>query len=380
MTEQTTHSSWQISESMPMELDVALTVINGYFIMHGFPEEVAELVSTVSQDTRAELNEMIDTRSGVVKLLEPAAFYAGTLLEGDFDTAIRPIREMTAAHCLERLAPEAEALGCFPDPDLSLESRLVDLATRMITACYLQLGFQNFKGSAAARQIAQDFHQSIRILRGGDLYTRFWRWLDRFYSQTYLPWRESRVDEMRERERKAVLLLGDQQGDEPPNLAWLSHHNTLFRSPELHNAIQDGKMRAFFWSEPFEMPDLWTVTPGVVVVSYAEPGEFYDKFEGHAADVARRAKALGDPNRLLILRLIRHFSVINTEIAAYMGLSRPTVSIHAKILREAGLISSQQEGRVMRHEINPGEIRRFVKDLESLLGLPLEDIEEDSIN
>jgi len=62
----------------------------------------------------------------------------------------------------------------------------------------------------------------------------------------------------------------------------------------------------------------------------------------------------------------------NTEIAEYLGMSRPTVSVHAKILRQAGLIRSRQDGRLVRHEIVPAEVRRLFHDLERFLDLPEE--------
>ncbi|KPL71180.1 hypothetical protein ADM99_11675 [Leptolinea tardivitalis] len=83
-------------------------------------------------------------------------------------------------------------------------------------------------------------------------------------------------------------------------------------------------------------------------------------------------QALADPTRLIILRLIRAMSMTNTDMAAYLGLARPTVSIHARILREAGLIRSWEEGRVTRHEIDPAAVHKLFRDLEKFLDLPSE--------
>jgi DNA-binding transcriptional ArsR family regulator len=71
-----------------------------------------------------------------------------------------------------------------------------------------------------------------------------------------------------------------------------------------------------------------------------------------------------------MLRLIRHFGMMNTEIANFLEISRPTVSVHAKILRKAGLIESRQQGREVRHQIVPSEVRRLFFDLERFLDLP----------
>lgn len=99
-------------------------------------------------------------------------------------------------------------------------------------------------------------------------------------------------------------------------------------------------------------------------------GGIYERFGEKTAILARQVQALADPTRLGILRIIRHFGMINTEIAKAMAIQRPTVSIHAKLLREAGLISSRKVGREMRHEIVPGALQDLFHDLEELLDLP----------
>ena len=68
--------------------------------------------------------------------------------------------------------------------------------------------------------------------------------------------------------------------------------------------------------------------------------------------------------------------MVNTEIADYLGLARPTVSIHAKILREAGLIRSHQDGRLVRHALVPGAVRHLFHDLERFLDLPADEKDE----
>lgn len=89
--------------------------------------------------------------------------------------------------------------------------------------------------------------------------------------------------------------------------------------------------------------------------------------------MANRAKAIADPTRLSILRIIRHFSMDNTQIADYLGIARPTVSVHAKLLREAGLIDTIQEGRQARHTVKAAEVRRLFEDLIRFLDLPDEE-------
>lgn len=116
--------------------------------------------------------------------------------------------------------------------------------------------------------------------------------------------------------------------------------------------------------------DLWGLHPGLLVVSFAPTGELCERFHNLAADVAGRLKALSAPTRLTTLRLIRNFGMVNTEIASYLGLARPTVSVHARQLRGAGLIRSRQDGRLVRHEIDDAAVRQLLADLERFLDLP----------
>jgi ArsR family transcriptional regulator, arsenate/arsenite/antimonite-responsive transcriptional repressor len=58
--------------------------------------------------------------------------------------------------------------------------------------------------------------------------------------------------------------------------------------------------------------------------------------------LATRAKALGHPARVRIVRLLsRRASCVTSELAPELGLAPSTVSEHLRILREAGLINTQ---------------------------------------
>ena len=65
----------------------------------------------------------------------------------------------------------------------------------------------------------------------------------------------------------------------------------------------------------------------------AEPVAAGDPFE-----------ALGDPNRREILRLLGEGDKAVTELAGVMPISRPAVSRHLRLLREAGLVTEQAQG------------------------------------
>ena len=55
-------------------------------------------------------------------------------------------------------------------------------------------------------------------------------------------------------------------------------------------------------------------------------------------------EALGDPNRREILRLLSVSDLPVAEIAAKMPISRPAVSRHLRLLKDAGLVIEEAQG------------------------------------
>jgi DNA-binding transcriptional ArsR family regulator len=55
-------------------------------------------------------------------------------------------------------------------------------------------------------------------------------------------------------------------------------------------------------------------------------------------------EALGDPNRREILRLLSGGDKPVQEIAAALPISRPAVSRHLRLLKEAGMVAEQAQG------------------------------------
>ena len=55
-------------------------------------------------------------------------------------------------------------------------------------------------------------------------------------------------------------------------------------------------------------------------------------------------EALGDPNRREILRLLGAEGLAVGEIAEAMPISRPAVSRHLRLLKDAGLVAERAEG------------------------------------
>jgi DNA-binding transcriptional ArsR family regulator len=62
-------------------------------------------------------------------------------------------------------------------------------------------------------------------------------------------------------------------------------------------------------------------------------------------------KALSDPTRRRVLELLRKRSMSAGELAEHFSVSKPTMSAHFAVLREAGLISSHKQGKSVVYEL-----------------------------
>lgn len=72
--------------------------------------------------------------------------------------------------------------------------------------------------------------------------------------------------------------------------------------------------------------------------------------------------ALGDPTRRLVFERLAHGPRSVGEVAHGLPVSRPAVSQHLKILKEAGLVTGHADGTRRVYQIDPkglGQIRAW---------------------
>lgn len=77
-------------------------------------------------------------------------------------------------------------------------------------------------------------------------------------------------------------------------------------------------------------------------------------------------KAAADPGRREILNLLKKGSLTAGEISSHFNMSKPAVSQHLNILKEAGLITSRREGKFIIYELNASvleEVMIWIQDL-----------------
>jgi ArsR family transcriptional regulator len=75
-----------------------------------------------------------------------------------------------------------------------------------------------------------------------------------------------------------------------------------------------------------------------------------------AVELAAAFKALGDPVRLRLLSLIAAHEggeACVCDISGAFELSQPTISHHLKVLRQAGLVSSERRATWVYYRVNP---------------------------
>jgi ArsR family transcriptional regulator len=63
-------------------------------------------------------------------------------------------------------------------------------------------------------------------------------------------------------------------------------------------------------------------------------------------------KALADPTRRAILHLLRQEEMTAGDLAARFDMSKPTLSHHFAVLRDAGLVTSRREGQTIWYALN----------------------------
>ena len=81
---------------------------------------------------------------------------------------------------------------------------------------------------------------------------------------------------------------------------------------------------------------------------------------------ARSLAALGDPTRRAIFERVARRPVAVGEIARDMPISRPAVSQHLRVLKEAGLVDETREGASRIYKVDPRGIAALRDWLDAL--------------
>ena len=89
-------------------------------------------------------------------------------------------------------------------------------------------------------------------------------------------------------------------------------------------------------------------------------------------------KAIAAPHRRRILRLVRDEELSAGEIAAHFDVTRPAVSQHLTVLKEAGLVNERRNGTRRLYRARPEGLLELRAFLEEHWGERLEALKRDA--
>lgn len=89
-------------------------------------------------------------------------------------------------------------------------------------------------------------------------------------------------------------------------------------------------------------------------------------------DIAMIFKALCDPNRLIIIEMLKNDEKCACKLLYDLNIAQSTLSHHMKILCESGLVDSRRDGKWMHYSLN----KQVFETAKNLLGEFTMDITE----
>ena len=89
-------------------------------------------------------------------------------------------------------------------------------------------------------------------------------------------------------------------------------------------------------------------------------------------------QALAEPRRREILELIRDCELTAGEIASGFDVSRPAISQHLGVLKEAGLVSERREGTRRFYRARPEGLKELREFLEGFWKFSLQQLKREA--
>ena len=80
-------------------------------------------------------------------------------------------------------------------------------------------------------------------------------------------------------------------------------------------------------------------------------------------DFIKVMKALSDPNRAKIVKMLQHRTMCVCEMREALQVSQPSVSKNLKILEEAGLVEFSRDGLWVNYHLSDGNRSPYVASL-----------------
>lgn len=87
-------------------------------------------------------------------------------------------------------------------------------------------------------------------------------------------------------------------------------------------------------------------------------------------------KALGEPTRLKIIKLLSGRDLCVCDLEEIMQISQPRISQHLKVLKHAGLVNERKEGQRSICSLNRELLISILDDFQHYINQPLEEMAE----
>lgn len=87
-------------------------------------------------------------------------------------------------------------------------------------------------------------------------------------------------------------------------------------------------------------------------------------------------KALGEPTRLKILRMLAEQDLCVCDLEEVLQISQPRVSQHLKVLKQAGLVQERREAQKRICSFDKQAFTRLIEEFNAFMERPLEQLED----
>lgn len=84
-------------------------------------------------------------------------------------------------------------------------------------------------------------------------------------------------------------------------------------------------------------------------------------------------KALADPTRREVLQLLRGRPMTAGELSDHFAVSKPTMSAHYAVLREAGLVEADKQGKSVVYRLKLSVLEDAILGFSQVFGIGLSD-------
>jgi DNA-binding transcriptional ArsR family regulator len=89
-------------------------------------------------------------------------------------------------------------------------------------------------------------------------------------------------------------------------------------------------------------------------------------------------KAISDPTRRKILKLLRQGDMTAGEIAEQFSISKPSISHHLNILKQSGVVQDEKKGQFILYTLNTTVFQDLMRWLHDLLDINDREVKENA--